>query len=211
MPFEDGMKRAIVITVLVLFTLFIGYRAWPIVSSAQLGAAIQRGDRQAVNDRIDFLALRKALGRQIARAYLEESGRGGELGGAGRAAAIAAGATAAEAFLEQVLTPDNVIAFLKDGRIAKVPGMERPLSLDARLPPFADLIRSDLLRVFLISYFDGLTRFVVIADDPATAGTRYGLVFALGGLHWRLVELDLPRALRFELARELMDREKKPK
>src|SRR5919106_1883554 len=107
------MKRAIVITVLVLFTLFVGYRAWPIVSAAQLGAAIQRGDREAATDRIDFVALRKNLGRQIARAYLEESGRGGELGGAGRAAAIAAAATASEAFLEEVFTPDNVLAFLK--------------------------------------------------------------------------------------------------
>jgi hypothetical protein len=201
------MKR-IVFVALAVVAVFLAYRTWPILSAAQLGSAIQRGDLQEVIERIDFVALRRSLGRQVARAYLDESARGKELGSFGRSAAIGAGTRMAEAYLEEVLTPQNVAALLREGRLPNVKGAGRPVGIDRRLPDFSETMGSELLRTFLSSGFKSPTRFAIQAGDANAADASYGLVFALQGFGWRLAELELPPTAVQQLARELMAREK---
>jgi hypothetical protein len=127
----------------------------------------------------------------VARVYLEESGRGKELGSFGRSAAIGAGTRIAEAYLEEMLTPKNVATLLRGGQLP-IP-TDQPVRIDGRLPNFNADLKNSFYRVFLSSGFDGPTRFVIHAGDPKRGDAGFGLAFALQGLGWRLVELKCPR------------------
>ncbi len=200
-PRFNEMKR-ILFAAIAVVAVFLAYRSWPLVSAAQLGSAIQRGDQQEVNDRIDFIALRRSLGRQVARAYLEESGRGKELGGLGRSAAIGAGTLMAQAYLEEILTPQNVLAMLREGRVPSANNLGQATTIDSHLPKLHPMT-GEFLSIFFSSGFSSPMHFVVRAGNSKPANASYGLVFALQGLGWRLVEFELPTAIVQQFVREL--------
>jgi hypothetical protein len=200
------MKRIRIVVVAVVVA-FLAYRTWPLASAAQLGAAVARGDLQGISERIDFVALRRSLGRQVARAYLDESERGKELGSFGRSAAIGAGARMAEVYLEEIFTPQSVADLLREGRLPNLGG--RAVGIDSRLPSINEALKSSFFRAFLSSGFKGPARFVVRPGELKGEDASLSLVFALQSLGWRLVELEMPPMVVQQLARELTAREKR--
>ncbi len=200
------MKR-IFFAIVALVVAFIAYSTWPIVSAARLEAAVQRGDQQEVGERIDFVAVRRSLGRQLARAYLAESGRGIELGGFGRSAAVGAGTLIAQAYLEEILTPQNMLALLREGRVPSANGVDPAVRLDDRLSGLTPATTRQFLRTYFSSGFSNPMRFVLRARNSIE--TSYSLVFALQGFGWRVVEFDLPSAIVQQLVRELTARQSK--
>ena len=198
------MKKLIAIVGAGLVLLFLASYAWPVTGAMRLAAALERGDAAAIAERLDIDAISSALAREVGRAHLDQSGQQ-QFAQGEREAAIAKAAAQARPLVDDIVTPERLAAFLKDGRIARPAGAPA-LALDKSLPTFAALAQRGFLPLLFATDPDGLTRFVVVVDAPGEPSLRYGLIFHLSGLTWRLAELDLPRGLRQKLAAEIPKR-----
>ena len=56
-----------------LVILLAAYWGWALAGTAQLASAAQRGDADAVMERVDLQALIRSLSSQISRAYLDQN------------------------------------------------------------------------------------------------------------------------------------------
>jgi len=98
-----------------LVILIAAYWAWALAGAAQLASAAERGDADAVIERVDLQALIRSLSGQIARAFADQnpelqnppSPRQG----------VFLNASAAEMLLRALLTPENIAALLTQGRV----------------------------------------------------------------------------------------------
>jgi hypothetical protein len=198
------MKKLIAIVGAGLVLLFLAYYAWPVTGAMRLAAALERGDAAAIAERLDIEAISSSLAREVGRAHLDQSGQQ-QFAQGEREVAIARAAAQARPLVDDIVTPERLAAFLKDGRIARPAGAP-PLALNKSLPTFAALAQRGFLPLLFATDPDGLTRFVIVVDAPGEPLLRYGLIFHLSGLTWRLAELDLPRGLRLQLAAEIPKR-----
>ncbi|HEY6521289.1 MAG TPA: DUF2939 domain-containing protein, partial [Roseiarcus sp.] len=58
----------------VALVILIGaYWGWALIGAAQLASAAQRGDAEALMERVDLQALIRSLSGQIARAFLDQN------------------------------------------------------------------------------------------------------------------------------------------
>ncbi len=56
----------------IMFVILVGaYWGWALIGAAQLASVASQGDAEAVMQHVDLPALRRSLGSQIARAFLE--------------------------------------------------------------------------------------------------------------------------------------------
>ncbi len=65
---RNTIRAAIALVILVA-----AYWGWALIGAAELASAASQGDAEAVMQRVDLPALRRSLGGQIARAYLEQN------------------------------------------------------------------------------------------------------------------------------------------
>jgi hypothetical protein len=153
--------------------------------------------------RVDLPALRRSLGSQIARAYLEQNPHFKKLLSLEQGFVGSVGGGAAEALLREVLTPENIAALLNKGRV----GLPKAGAADPEalwhMPPLGDAFRTGPLQAVMNSYFDGPLSFVVDLDS---AEGIYGVHLHLSGLTWRLSGLDVPGQVSARLAREIAER-----
>jgi hypothetical protein len=187
---------------IVLVILVAAYLGWALVGVAQLASAASRGDAEAVMQRVDLPALRRSLGTQIARAYLEQNPQFKKLLSLEQKFVGSVGGGAADMLLRAVLTPDNIAALLNKGRIGLPDGAPDAGTL-WRMPSLGDAFGASPLQVLKNSRFDGPLSFVVNLDSP---GGRYGVHLHLSGTTWRLSGLDVPDEVSAQLAREIAER-----
>ena len=187
------MRKA-VITVVVLFIVFLGWTAWPFIGLYDLARAAQSGDVAKVEQRVEFPALGRSLSGQIVRTYARLTGlpidRGGLL--AGLATAVA------DPIVARLITRVALAQFLQNGWPKEVLG-DRP-------PDFQGLNWNALGNVGQLyansEYGLGEFRLWLPVNEPRARQFRIQL--ALRGLTWKLIGLDLPQELQERLARELM-------
>lgn len=199
------MKKLIAIIGAGLVLVFLAYYAWPIGAVMQLASALESDDSAAIAARVDVEHMRRALAREVGRAYLEKTGQR-EFAPGERDAAIAKAGAQAKPVIDELITQEHLAAFLKTGRVERAGAP--PLALGSSLSSFTSLAKSGFLPVLFATDPDGFTRFVVIVAAPKEPSLRYGLLFHLSGLTWRLTELDLPRGMRLQLAAEVVARAK---
>ena len=179
--------------------------AWPLAGAAQLASTARSGDAGQLFDRIDVDGLRRSLARQIASAYLDASGKGRKMGAIGRSLAGAAVTTVADPYVAQLLTPDNVMALLTQGRVNDVTIGGRAVAVKGDLPRFTTLLGDHLLSAVTGSYYDQPKDFVIPVDGGHGADDQYGVHMHLVGLTWKLGGLDLPAPLVHEMARGILE------
>jgi Protein of unknown function (DUF2939) len=192
--------RTFIRTAIALVVVVAAYWGWALVGAAQLASVASQGDPEAVMQRVDLPALRRSLGSQIARAYLEQNPQFQKLLSLERGFVGSVGGGAADALLREVLTPENIAALLNKGRVG-LPNMDAEAPW--RMPPLGDAFRAGALQALMNSYFDGPLSFVVGLDS---AGARYGVHLHLSGMTWRLSGLDVPQEVSARLAREIAER-----
>src|SRR4051812_26235486 len=73
-PIARAMRK-IVIVVLACVALCVGYVAWPFASLYAVVRAAQAGDVRTIEQRVDFVALRRSLVAQLLEAHARLSGR----------------------------------------------------------------------------------------------------------------------------------------
>jgi hypothetical protein len=119
---------------------------------------------EAVMQRVDLPALRRSLGGQIARAYLEQNPQFPKLLSVEKGFVGSVGGGAADALLREILTPETVAALLGQGRLPKsgAPDAGTPW----RMPPLSEAFGTGPWQALMNSRFDGPLSFVVGLDSP---------------------------------------------
>jgi len=181
-----------------LIVLVAAYWSWALLGTAELASAASRGDAVAVTERIDLPALRRSLSSQIAYAYLEQNPEFRKMLALEQQFVGSVSAGAANELLRGILTPENIAALLKNGRVGL------PLAGDVwRMPPLRETFRSGPLLALLNSHFAGPLSFVVDLDS---AEGRFGVHMRLSGATWRLSGIDVPEQVSAQLAHAIADR-----
>ena len=128
------------------------------------------------------------------------------MGSFGRGLANAVGASVADPYLTDLITPDMVTALLGKGRLKPVTVENRTLTFDRTVPTLDEILKGRLAHVLLNSYYDGPISFVMHAGGPDAES--YGLHLRLEGAAWRLAGLDIPDAIVNRIVADILAREK---
>jgi Protein of unknown function (DUF2939) len=188
--------RMVIRGAVALVILVAAYWGWALAGVAQLASAAQRGDAQAVMQRVDLQALIRSLSSQIARAFLDQNPQLQRLPSLRRGAFL--NASAAEMLLRALLTPDNIAALLNEGRVSAPDAGDQEAKALWGMPSLGEAFHTRPLEVVLNSYFDGPRSFVVGLDSR---DGRYRVHMQLSGLTWRLSGLDMPAPVAARFAR----------
>ena len=87
--------------------MLLGYWAWPFFALRALASALQTGDVTAINEKVDYVRLRRSFTEQIIGAYLRVTGRASQLGALGPLA-MAVGASIVDPWVSQIVNPENL-------------------------------------------------------------------------------------------------------
>jgi Protein of unknown function (DUF2939) len=193
--------RILVRGAVALVILIVAYWAWALAGAAQLASAAERGDAEAVIERVDLQALIRSLSGQIARVFADEHPelqkpplvRQG----------VFLNASAAEMLLRALLTPDNIAALLSQGRVGLLGAGGKDAGTVWGMPSLDEAFESRPLQVIMHSYFDGPRSFVVGLDS---SDGRYRIHMNLSGLTWRMSGVDVPEPITARLARLIAQR-----
>jgi Protein of unknown function (DUF2939) len=171
----------------------------PFVALYSLAKSVQARDLAAIEERVNFRAVRLSLSKQIVSEYLRASGRGAQLEGMNRSLASSAGATLADPLVAKIASPEALLGWL-DGRLPE------PL---ARNPAArADLQGSwsganAALRSFVFSETRGFRTVLVPIPGDRPPAEQFRLQVRLVGTTWRLIGVELPKSLVETLVRQL--------
>jgi hypothetical protein len=192
------MMRKIVVIAIALAGLAVGYWAWALFGAAQLAKAGSSGDVDAMTQRIDLSSLRRSIGSQIVRAYLNLNPKLKNLSPLARGLAGSVGVSIADAMLNEALTPESVAALLNEGRLRKS-GISSGETV-WKMAPLADAFRSGPFTAAMNSYFDSPIDFVVTLNG---GDGIYGVHLRLSGMTWMLSGLDIPSDVADRLAHQI--------
>jgi hypothetical protein len=184
-----------------LVILIAAYWGWALAGAAQLASAAERGDADAVIERVDLQALIRSLSGQIARAFANENPGLQKLPPS--RLGVFLNASAAEMLLRALLTPDNIAALLSQGRVGVLGAGGKDTETLWGMPSLGEAFQARPLRVITRSYFDGPLSFVVGLDSPDGC---YRIHMKLSGLTWRMSAVDVPEPITARLARLIAQR-----
>jgi Protein of unknown function (DUF2939) len=184
-----------------LVILIAAYWAWALAGAAQLASAAERGDAEAVIERVDLQALIRSLSGQIARVFADEhpelqkppSARQG----------VFLNASAAEMLLRALLTPDNIATLLSQGRVGVVGAGGKDAGTVWGMPSLGEAFNARPLEVVMHSHFDGPRSFVIGLDSP---DGRYRVHMMLSGMTWLLSGVDIPEPITARLTHLIAQR-----
>ncbi len=169
-----------------LVILIAAYWAWAIAGTAQLASAAQRGDAEAVIERVDLQALIRSLSGQIARAFSEQNP---QLQNRAPRPGVFLNGAAAEMLLRALLTPENIAALLTQGRVGVLDASGKDAGTVWGMPSLGEAFHARPLQILLHSHFDGPRSFVVGLESP---DGLYRVHLTLSGLTWRMSGVDVP-------------------
>jgi hypothetical protein len=192
--------RILIRGMVALVILLAVYWAWALAGAAQLASAAERGDADAVIERVDLQALIRSLSGQIARAFADQNP---QLQKAPPRPGVFLNASAAEMLLRALLTPDNIAALLSQGRVGLVGDGGKDEGTLWGMPSLGEAFHARPLQVIMHSYFDGPLSFVVGLDS---SDGRYRVHMNLSGLTWRMSGVDIPEPITARLANLIAQR-----
>ncbi len=183
---------------LALILIWAVYFMSPYVALYRMAQAIEAKDAPAIEERVNFRALRISVAKQLIPAYLVATGRESELKGARGQAVVGIGATIADPLLAQYLSPAALAGFLN---VSPRAGTGSPGTGSSRLG--LDSI-GDAWRLFASARMRGFRAisFAVPPDKPADE--QFRLQLRLRALAWRLVGIELPKPVLDLLVQELI-------
>ena len=184
-----------------LVILIAAYWAWALAGAAQLASAAERGDAEAVMERVDLQAVIRSLSGQIARAFASENP--GLQNPPQPRQGVFLNASAAEMLLRALLTPENVAALLTQGRVGVLDAGGKDAGTIWGMPSLGEAFNARPLQVIMHSYFDGPRSFVVGLDS---SDGFYRIHMNLSGLTWRMSGVDIPEPITARLAHLIAQR-----
>ena len=187
----------------VLLALWLAYAAWPFFAVYELAAAVQARDVAAVNERIDFPALRRSLTAQLVRTYLRITGKGGRPGSVVEQFAVGIGSSVADPIVAKLIAPEALLALLRDGR---PPGV-----FSDNVPSIEGVSSQALGNIWRVYWNSELRigKFYVAMPVDKPPAERFRLEFCLAGWTWRLCGTELPEQLQIRLVQEILKTEQR--
>jgi hypothetical protein len=179
----------------VLFVLWMTWLAWPFLGLYQLASAVQARNTQALDQQVDFPALRRSLSEQIMRAYLHVTGKDQGLSSFVSGLVVGTAASIADPMIAKMVNPEALFDLLQDSQ--SMPSSDRAVAVGLapdRLGNPWGLFAASVheFRNFYIS---------LPLDRPADQTFQLRLYLIQG--KWKLAGLDLPQSLRLRLANDL--------
>jgi Protein of unknown function (DUF2939) len=187
----------------VLLVLWLTYAAWPFFAVYELVGAVQARDVAAVNERIDFPALRRSLTAQLVRTYLRITGKGGRPGSVLEQFAVRIGSTVADPIVAKLIAPEALLDLLRDGR---------PSGVFSDSVPSIEGVSSQALGNIWRAYWNSelrIGRFFVAVPVNRPPAERFRLELCLAGWTWRLCGAELPEQLQIRLVQEILKSEQR--
>src|SRR6201992_3832268 len=154
--------RIILCAAIALLILAAAYWGWALAGAAQLASAAQRGDAEAVMERVDLQALIRSISGQVARAFAKQNPQLQHLPLV-RQGVFLNGA-AAEMLLRALLTPEFIAALLNQGRVSVLGAGGTDAGTVLGMPALGEAFRARPLQVLMNSYFSSPRSFVVGLD-----------------------------------------------
>jgi Protein of unknown function (DUF2939) len=193
--------RMVIRGAIALLILVAAYWGWALAGAGQLASAAQRGDAQAVMERVDLQALIRSLASQISRAFLDQNPELQKLPSVRQGVFL--NGSAAEMLLRALLTPDNITALLNQARAAGLNGGDQGAGTLWSMPGLGEALHARPWQVLMSSYFDGPRSFVVGLNSP---DGRYRVHMNLSGTTWLLSGLDMPEPVAARVAHLIAQR-----
>jgi hypothetical protein len=184
-----------------LVILFAAYWGWALAGAAQLASAAQRGDAEAVMQRVDLEALIRSLSAQIARAFADQNPQLQRLPSPRQGVFL--NGSAAEMLLRALLTPDAIAGLLNQGRVGVVGTGGKDAGTVWGMPSLGEALHARPLQVLTHSYLNGPRSFVVGLDSP---DGLYRVHMNLSGVTWRMSGVDIPAPVTTRIARLIAQR-----
>jgi hypothetical protein len=186
--------RKIAVAALAFLALCVAYVAWPFASLYEVVRAAQAGDVARIEQRVDFVALRRSLVAQLIEVHARLNGK--RLDRSGLTVGIAS--SFADPLVEQLVSPATLAEIMRNGW---------PRQMLPDKPAGIEGLDSNTLgnvwQLYLNSdYGIGEARFSVPVNRPKEKQFRVRL--ALSGWTWKLSALDLPYELQERLVREFV-------
>jgi hypothetical protein len=184
--------RSLVALILVWAVYFFS----PYVAMYRLATAVAAKDVAAIEERVNFPAVRTSLAKQLIPAYLKATGRESELAGSRGQAVVGIGATIADPIIARYLSPAALAGLLEDPRVGK------PRATGAGGIGLSSL--GDAWHLFVMAETRGFraVSFAVPVDRPP--GEQFRLQLRIKGFGWRLVGIELPPPVLRRLVQELI-------
>ena len=182
--------------------LFAGtYVASPYYAAQVIKSAARDGDFIALNEHVDYPAVRESLKDQFAAQIAEESRRSGE----GNSASALVGTALAGMFIDRIIDtfirPESVAALLRNGSLS-APNVESRSSLKSKrkrasgtptaTPDSSEIDPHDASSDVVLGYH-GLSRFeIAVQPRSHDAGPARFVLARHGVFHWDLVAVVVP-------------------
>jgi hypothetical protein len=180
--------------ILALLILLAVYIASPMVALHSIASAVEAKDAATLTDRIEFLAVRRSLTKQIMATYRRLTGKTLPIGAIGRRFAI----SVADPVVARLVTVQALLDLLGRGEAGK------GARLRIENAPFTRNAFTSIWRVWLNSDYLGRD---VYFNLPPKGSRRDQFVVHLRPIHWRwkIVGIELPEELQERLAKEVIE------
>jgi hypothetical protein len=185
--------RKIFAVIAVLVVLFLAWSAWPFFGVYSLARAVQSGDIEKIEERVDYPALSKSLSDQVLATYARLTGLPLDRGLVGNLAAAIA-----DPLVTKIVSRLVLAQFLQSGWPTPVLG-DRPPTIPA--PNWNAL--GDVWQLYSNAQY-GLRDFSLRVPVNEPRARQYRITLTLEGLTWKLTGFDLPDEVLDRLARELI-------
>jgi Protein of unknown function (DUF2939) len=194
---EGFPMRWIVRIVVVLVVLWAAYFVWPYFGLRSLVQAVRKHDVAAVNEQINFPALRQSLTAQMIGTYLRLTGKEARLGQF-RDLAVAATSSIADPIVAQLISAEALTDLLSSGWPTSV--------LPEKLPALRGLSSGAVGSVWqvLANSSHGLRTFSLAIPANVAPEYQFRLRLRLSGSTWKLYDVRLPEELLTRLTREMI-------
>jgi hypothetical protein len=179
--------------------VWLAWLAWPFWGLYQLADAVQARNAAALEQQVDFPALRRSISGQIMQAYLHVTGKDQAMSPLVAGVAVGMATTLADPMVARLVNPEALLEWLQYRRsnasTSEVNGSVMTVGLggDRLNSPLALYAAS--LREF--------RNFYVSLPVDAEPEEKFRLRLYLIQGKWKLAGLDLPQSLRLRLANEL--------
>lgn len=203
------------LAVLAVVLLWVAYGISPYVALYRLSQAVQARDAAAVAQRVNFRTLRLSLTKQALAAAVNGISARRDLSPRERTILTEASGALAEPLVESLVTPETLIDLLDDGWPVRA-GLARdggtreaaPGDTTAAAPKGNGLglhasTLGQLFALFRSAEPRGFRGMVVSYPPDRPIENRFRLRLRLRGWTWRLVDLELPGALRERISQRL--------
>jgi hypothetical protein len=192
-PVICAPMRKLVGVIVVLLVLFLAWSAWPFFGVYELARAVQSGDINRIEERVEYPELGRSLSGQILGTYARLTGLPLD-----RGLVMGLASAVADPLVAKIVSRVALAQFLQNGWPTPVLG-DRPPNIPT--PKWNAL--GDAWRLYANAEY-GLREFTLRLPVDEPRARQYRIHLGLRGLSWKLTGFDVPDEVLDRLARELV-------